>query len=169
MGSGYNSSYSNTNASQAYSDNYSVMFDMRENDTKIPGVYSEDIGYIKNPTAKNLLDSIVENRVYIDGKIANGKIMYVLDPDDNIVIAIRKNVLGEKKSPHPTLIGGKNPLVKCAGMMTFNNGKIVSVDNMSGHYKPNLKSLSSVKDKLEAISQDNIKIFSIDSEWSNKS
>ena len=41
----------------------------------------------------------------------------------------------------PTLTGGENPKVKIAGILHVENGKIVSYDHMSGHFKPNIKSV----------------------------
>lgn len=45
-------------------------------------------------------------------------------------------------TPHPTLIGGKDPQVQMAGLVKIRGGKIISYDNRSGHYKPNIKSIS---------------------------
>lgn len=36
-------------------------------------------------------------------------------------------------------------------MITFSKGKIVAVDNKSGHYKPNIKSLDAVDSAIEKI------------------
>ena len=45
------------------------------------------------------------------------------------------------RTPHPTLIGGKDPQVQMAGILDVRNGKIHGYDNQSGHYKPNKKSM----------------------------
>ena len=47
----------------------------------------------------------------------------------------------KKRSPHPTLIGGKNPKAKCAGLIIAKHGKIHDINNQSGHFKPALKSM----------------------------
>ena len=71
---------------------------------------------------------------------------YVIDMDDNIIVAERNgNSFGGKATPHPTLIGGKNPRVKFAGILHLNGGKIISYDHMSSHYKPNIKSMNVAK------------------------
>ena len=36
-------------------------------------------------------------------------------------------------TPHPTLIGGKDPKVKMAGILDIRGGKIYSYDDRSGH------------------------------------
>ncbi len=62
--------------------------------------------------------------------------------DGNIIVAERNgNGFKGKGTPHPTLVGGKNPRVKMAGILHLDKGKIVSYDNMSGHFKPNIKSM----------------------------
>ena len=60
----------------------------------------------------------------------------------NIIIGERNgNGYNGKATPHPTLIGGENPRVQMAGILTVENGKIVSYNHMSGHFKPNIKSM----------------------------
>ncbi len=73
-----------------------------------------------------------------------------------------------KRSPHPTLIGGKDPQVQCAGMITFKNGKIYSYDNSSGHFRPNSKSLPKVKAALDKLYKENPNLFDKGSEWRKK-
>lgn len=73
-----------------------------------------------------------------------------------------------KRSPHPTLIGGKDPKVICAGMITFSKGKIVSVNNNSGHYKPNIKSMELVDNFLFKLSKENPELFDRKSKWRKK-
>ena len=75
---------------------------------------------------------------------------YVLDTNGNIIMGKRANPNNSKwRAPHPTLIGGKDPLVQCAGMITFKKGKILSVDNQSGHFRPNSKSMEKVDKALQ--------------------
>ena len=50
------------------------------------------------------------------------------------------DLIFDGKAPHPTLIGG-TPRVQAAGMIEFRGGKIFSIDNLSGHFKPNTQSL----------------------------
>ncbi len=45
--------------------------------------------------------------------------------------------------PHPTLIGGANPQVNAAGIVDIRGGRIFSVNNASGHFKPGDGSLNS--------------------------
>ena len=79
----------------------------------------------------------------------NGKYMYVVDFDGNIIIGTRaKNpITGETlRMPHPTLVGGVNPEVQAAGMVEIRGGKIFAVDNVSGHFKPSSECLKAAED-----------------------
>jgi len=138
MGSGVSGNYSGTvEKSQPYAKDYGVTPEMLEFDKK-RGVY--DGFYEKNPTAKNINDVI--NGEYIFSEDKSKRYTYVIDLDGNIIIGERNgNTFGGKATPHPTLIGGENPRVQMAGILTIEKGKIVSFDHMSGHYKPNIKSM----------------------------
>lgn len=93
-------------------------------------------------------------------------ITYVMDMNGNIIIGKRVNPNdGRKRAPHPTLIGGKDPQVQCAGMITFRKGKILSVDNQSGHYRPNIGSMNKVNDALNKLYDSNPNLFAPGSEW----
>lgn len=85
------------------------------------------------------------NGNYIGNKNTNEKgLPYVIDMDDNIIVGKRNgNGRGKdaKPTPHPTLIGGKDPKVKMAGLIEIRGGKIYDYNNLSGHYKPNIKSM----------------------------
>jgi hypothetical protein len=66
-----------------------------------------------------------------------GGLMYVIDEKGNIFMGGRQGA----DMCHPTLIGGANPNVKCAGMIHFYQGKIVSISHNSGHFKPTKESV----------------------------
>jgi hypothetical protein len=66
------------------------------------------------------------------------------------------------------LIGGKDPKVQCAGMIVFKKGRILSVDNDSGHYRPDKKSLTKVNDALQKLCDKNPNLFDKDSIWRKK-
>lgn len=97
--------------------------------------------YDKNPTAKNINDMINGN--YIGSKTTNIDMPYVIDLKGNIILG-KRNGNGREgaPTPHPTLIGGKDPQVQMAGIVHIQGGKIASYDNQSGHYKPNSKSMN---------------------------
>lgn len=140
MGSEISGLYAGTvGSSQMYADSYSVVEDMREQD-KEQEIYSEKDGYAKNPTAAKIEDVINGN--YIKSKHENRLFVYAIDLEETIIIGHR-NGYGDvgDPTPHPTLIGGKNPKVKIAGILDVRGGKIYSYDNRSGHFKPNAKSL----------------------------
>lgn len=134
MGSSISGLYTGTNEkSQNYSSKgYHVDKPMLKHD-KENGTYKED-GYSKNPTAIYIKDAIV------DGKVANGQFTYVVDTNGNLIIG-RRNGSNKFQTPHPSLIGGKDPIVRMAGMVDIRNGKIHSWDDRSGHFKPNIKSM----------------------------
>lgn len=167
MGSGISGSYSGTILkSQSYASSYSVTPDLLENDKKDPDIYDSNDGYFKNPSATNLEESIMGDSVYIDGKKAHGIMTYVMDEKGNIIFGKRINPNNpQKRAPHPTLIGGVDPKVQCAGMITFSKGKIVAVDNKSGHYKPNIKSLDAVDSAIEKIGKKYPNVLNNKSKW----
>ena len=54
---------------------------------------------------------------------------------------------------------------KAAGMISFREGKIYSVDNNSGHYRPNIQSMGKVESALQKIYQQNPNLFHKNSKW----
>lgn len=162
MGSGSKGSYSSgSGGSQPYAPTYNVVNSMLIKDKQDKDIYSPNTGYFKNPKAKSLENAILGDRVYSDGKLAHGSLTYVLNENGEIIFGKRFNPNDStKRSPHPTLIGGKNPEVQCAGMIHFLNGKITGFDNDSGHFRPNAKSLSKVESKMNEIMKKHPNIFS---------
>lgn len=141
MGSGFSGSYTRTSgSSQPYAQTYAVEKSMHKHDIQ-SGVY-HDGHYDINPTAKNL-DAMIKGN-YIGDKRTNLDIPYVIDTKGNIIVG-RRNGNGDRNhglpTPHPTLIGGKNPKVQMAGILHIQGGKIASYDNQSGHFKPNIQSM----------------------------
>ncbi len=169
MGSGHSGLYSGTfGGSQPYAETYHVADDMMNMDKKDSTIYKPSTGYFKNPKSSTLDDAINGNAIYLNGKSAHGTFTYVLDENGNIIFGKRFNPNDEgKRSPHPTLLGGKDPLVQCAGIITFENGKIVSVNDRSGHYRPNAKSLDKVNSALDKLYATHPELFSKKSEWRN--
>ena len=100
-----------------------------------------DGAYIKNPTAQNMSDLIKPGSNYVDNSKMNGQFMYVVDTNGNIIIGSRAG----QHMPHPTLIGGTNPTVQGAGIVEIRGGKIYSIDNSSGHFKPDSSCMVSVQ------------------------
>ena len=119
-----------------------------------------------NPTVVDLLKSISGDEVYINGKLANGWYTYVVAKSGRIIFGKRCNPNNKnKRSPHPTIIGGKKTKVRCAGMIIFRQGKIFAVNNDSGHYRPNRQSLKLVKRLLNRLYNTNKELFDEDSKW----
>lgn len=167
MGSGSSGGYgSGGNGSQPYAPSYHVTSDMLKMDKKDPDIYNPNTGYFKNPTATNLETAIDGNRFVFNGNRAEGTMTYVLDKNGNIIFGKRCNPNDDRKrAPHPTLIGGKDPQVQCAGMITFHKGRISSVDDRSGHFRPNSKSLEKVDAILQNICDNNPRLFDKNSKW----
>ncbi|MCU0432817.1 MAG: hypothetical protein MUC87_05135 [Bacteroidia bacterium] len=100
--------------------------------------------YLDNPTAMNIEDIVVNPqsgklRMPNQKQVLDGQFMFVIDIEGNIIIGTRAKGYPapfDGKAPHPTLIGGKNPITQGAGIVEFRGGKIYSVDNISGHFKP---------------------------------
>ena len=160
MGSGYGSSYS-SGGPQPFAPTYHVVASMMAKDKQDCNIYSPNKGYFKNPFASYLQDSIVNNQVRMNGRVAHGTYTYILDTNGNIVFAKRFNPNNSKsRAPHPTLVGGKNPEVQCAGMINFNKGRIVWYNNDSGHFRPHEKSLLEVDKAIEKIRKTNPEVFS---------
>ena len=167
MGSGTSGLYSGTSGgSQPYSEKYHVVGKELTKDKTDPDIYNGSTGYFKNPTATSIDKAIENDRVYIDGKRQDGKLTYVMDAKGDIIIGKRANPNdGRKRAPHPTLIGGKDPQVQCAGMITFKKGRIVAVDTSSGHYRPNIQSLPKVQKALQKLCDKHPDLFDPNSEW----
>ncbi len=169
MGSGVSGNYNgNEEKSQPYAPFYGVTKDLLEIDKKDSDIYSPKNGYFKNPTASDLSKSIIGGAVYINGRQAHGTMTYVMNEHGNVIFGVRFNPNNPaKRSPHPTLIGGKHPKVQIAGMITFSKGKIVSLDNRSGHYKPNIRSMEKIDAFMEELFKANPEVFSSKSKWRN--
>lgn len=167
MGSGSKGSYSSgSGGSQPYAPTYNVVNSMLIKDKQNKDIYSPNTGYFKNPTATNLENAIDGNRFLFNGNRAEGKLTYVMDTNGNIIFGKRCNPNDSaKRAPHPTLIGGKNPEVQCAGIIEFRKGRIFSVDNRSGHFRPNSKSLEKVDAVLRKIFNKNPNLFDRNSKW----
>jgi len=139
MGSGSRGGYGSSGGSQPYAPSYHVTADMHQRD--IDNGTFHNGRYDKNPTAKNINDMINGN--YIGDKRTNADMPYVIDLHGNIILGKRNgNGRNGTPTPHPTLIGGKDPQVQMAGLVHIQGGKIASYDNLSGHFKPNKKSMS---------------------------
>lgn len=172
MGSGSGGSYSvGTSGSQPYAPTYSVVSVEFNKDIQDPDIYNPKTGYYKNPTATNMEENIKDNCIYFKNtdKKAHGSLTYVMNENGEIIFGKRSNPNNSHgRSPHPTLIVGKNPEVQCAGMIMFKRGKIFSVDNLSGHFRPNIKSLDKVNKVLDNLYQKNPELFAKDSKWRKK-
>ncbi|QUB97547.1 hypothetical protein [Leptotrichia sp. oral taxon 221] len=122
---------------------------MHELDIKRETFKSFENGYVKNPTAQNITNYI-NNTNYLGtcGKkgALNGQYMYVVDINDNIIIGNRATgQIINGGLPHPTLIGGIDPKVQGAGIINIRGGKIIKIDNASGHFRPDPSSLKKVE------------------------
>lgn len=156
MGSGISGNYKGTygaRQSQPYASRYSVLTRLKQFDIQ-SGVYKKNVGYIPNPTATKISEAMQKNHTFhINGHRIEGKLTYVINVKGEIIIGTRDRS-SPLRSPHPRLIGGLNPKVKCAGMIEFRKGRIYAIDNHSGHYKPNIKSMKWVYKALSQLPKD---------------
>jgi hypothetical protein len=126
------------------------------NTDMIKGVLTES-GYRVNPTSRRPLDNISQpgtgirppGRAYNPhtGKLEEGEYMFVVDRDGNLIIGNRIGFINgvEYDFPHPSLIGGSNPLVEAAGKVWFRKGQVVRIDNASGHFRPGVETLDNAE------------------------
>ena len=152
MGSGSSSIYSGTGgSSQPYASSYHVIAEMHRYDINNGTFHNGQ--YDVNPTAQKPTDAINGN--YINGKnYNNDNLPYVVDLSGNIIFGSRNgNGRLGAATPHPTLIGGSDPQVQVAGMLKIRGGKIYSYDYMSGHYKPNVKSMEAADKAFSKLSK----------------
>jgi hypothetical protein len=71
----------------------------------------------------------------------SGQFMYVVDDGGNVIIGTR----GGQRMPHPTLVGGPNPSAQATGIVDIRGGRIYSINNASGHFKPGAGSLEAAE------------------------
>jgi hypothetical protein len=102
--------------------------------------------YIRNPTAQNL-GSMITDSGRIGSKQMSGQYMYVLDQSGEIIIGTRAG----QRMPHPTLIGGESPQVSAAGIVDIRGGRVYSVNNASGHFKPGDASLDAAREAFSRL------------------
>ena len=164
MGSGRSKLYSGTaGGSQSYASLYGVVKEMHEWDKEFDSIWLESSGYLKNPSAIRIQDAVVGPSIVHAGHKANGKMPYVIDTKGDLIFGRRQNPEEAlARTPHPMLIGGKNPRVKMAGMIEFRNGKIYAIDNHSGHYRPPKKSLEETERALAKLPKE---VFHRKSKW----
>ena len=167
MGSGNSGLYSGTGGgSQPYAETYHVVKEELNKDKKDQDIYNKNGGYFKNPTAINIESAIDGNRLVFQGNSAEGTFTYVMDKQGNIIFGKRANPNNpSKRAPHPTLIGGKDPQVQAAGMITFRKGRVLSIDDRSGHFRPNSLSLDKVDAALSKLYARNHNLFDKNSKW----
>jgi Domain of unknown function (DUF4157) len=102
-------------------------------------VWTPESGYVKNPSARELT-SLLRNGRIAEG-FENGQFMYVVDNEGKTYLGKRLAEPGTGAGratgmPHPTLIGGRDPVVVAAGEVEIRAGRIFKIDNQSGHFQP---------------------------------
>ncbi len=146
--------------SQPYAPFYHVVPSMMERDKEDHNIYDPDYGYFTNPLAAPIQSTIKNGQIQMNGHSASGTYTFVVDKNGNIVFAKRFNPNNSKsRAPHPTLIGGKDPVVQCAGMIHIEKGRIVWYNNDSGHFRPNKKSLATVEKALTKLRSEHPEVF----------
>ncbi|MDQ1920684.1 SpvB/TcaC N-terminal domain-containing protein [Massilia pseudoviolaceinigra] len=120
--------------------NYNSQLAMMPGD-EAAGVLSDGV-YRVNPTAR-LLEERLSPTGLIENSRMSGRFMYVVNEDGQIIMGTRGGLVDgvRQRMPHPTLVGGAEPQVQAAGMVDIRGGRIFSVDNDSGHFRPSAESL----------------------------
>ena len=97
----------------------------------------------------------------MDGHSAHGTYTYIVNENGDVIFGKRCNPNDpSRRAPHPTLIGGKDPEVQCAGMIRIEKGRIVWYNNDSGHFRPNSKSLETVDKAMNQLKKVHPEVFS---------
>lgn len=104
-------------------------------------IWTQQKGYIVNPSRVNVSQLQISKSGRITGAFRNGRFMYVVDARGEVWLG-KRLASSAGSLPHPTLIGGKSPTVQAAGMVEIRGGRIVNINNHSGHFKPPRGALS---------------------------
>lgn len=146
--------------SQPYAPVYHVVPSMMEKDKEDNNIYNPQQGYFTNPLTVPIQSAIKDGQIQMNGHSAFGTYTYAVDLNGDIVFAKRFNPNSSKsRAPHPTLIGGKDPIVQCAGMIRIEKGRIVWYNNDSGHFRPDEKSLVTVERALAKLRSVHPEVF----------
>ncbi len=116
---------------------FPVQFDPKWQDIA-EGVLTPE-GYKLNPKLQDL-NSLLTPSGKIGGSRFGGVYMYVIDEQGVVHIGTRAG----SHMPHPTLIGGPEPVVLGAGEIDIRAGQIYSINNLSGHFQPSPISLGAM-------------------------
>lgn len=161
MGSGSSGPYGGSGGSQPYAPTYHVVDEMMDMDKQDYNIYNPQTGYFTNPYATPIQSAIKNGQIQMDEHSAHGTYTYVVNENGDIIFGKRFNPNNShSRAPHPTLIGGRDPQVQCAGMIRIEKGRIVWYNNDSGHFRPNAKSLTSVEAAMEKLKHTHPDIFS---------
>jgi hypothetical protein len=81
-------------------------------------------------------------------QLVNSKVIYVLTTDDTLYIRPEPSGIMRRQDDftHANFTGGKS--VKAAGQLFIRDGKVIRIDNESGHYMPSGNSLRHILKKL---------------------
>ncbi|MBR4749149.1 MAG: hypothetical protein IK083_06235 [Abditibacteriota bacterium] len=96
-----------------------------------------------------------------NGNVRTSGVQEVLPTASTAESRWRGRIAGSGKSPGR----GKDPVVKCAGMIYFYKGRIKGVDTMSGHFRPNSKSLEKVYCALRKLYENTPDVFDKNFKW----
>ncbi|MBR0225952.1 MAG: hypothetical protein IJL92_07845 [Thermoguttaceae bacterium] len=163
MGSGSNGPYgysSSGGGSQPYAPTYHVVKEMLDKDKQDHNIYDPQKGFFTNPYATLIQEAIENGQIQIDGHTAHGTYTYVVNINGDVIFGKRFNPNDSSgRAPHPTLIGGKDPQVQCAGMIRIEKGRIVWYNNDSGHFRPNARSLEVMDNAMRELREKHPNVF----------
>jgi hypothetical protein len=98
------------------------------------GIWTDRDGYKKQPLTYRVEKNIITEQGNLN--LPDGTYNFVIDPVGEIILGIQNT-----RYPHPSLLGGKTPRVKLAGEIHIRAGKLVLINNRSGHFSPSREAL----------------------------
>lgn len=117
--------------------------------------------YLRDPKERARYRIRIQNGRFVDpsGKpLDSGKKphIYVMDPQGNLYVS---NEAVPLEFHHSSFLAGEP--VAAAGTAWFENGKLIQVDNRSGHYKPPSETLKTLLKAIQAQGYDTREVYAI--------
>ena len=121
-------------------------------------VRSREAGNDLDPAAQYWSEAVFANGLlyaktgiqnnFVQAQAINAKVIYALTMDDRLFIRVEPAGIDRRPDEftHANFTGGQD--IKAAGQIFLRNGRIIRIDNESGHYRPDGKMLRHLVKKL---------------------